>query len=234
MASIDSDILRGWAMKTDLESRDRMAGNCATAALALFAYALAVLGLLHVLRPDYAPATNFVSNYAVGNHGWIMTTFFVAFSLGLVALAAGLYSSGIRSAHLAVGLAALMVTAAGLIVTAIYPTDLPGAPYTRSGDIHELSFRVNAVGILAGVLVISTALAAQPTWRRHRRPLGVLGGLVVVALVTQFATLRKGLPFGLANRFFVATVFAWMMFVAQRIRKATSLPLHPSQVDRTL
>jgi hypothetical membrane protein len=221
-------------MKSVLENRDRMARGCATAALVLFAYALVALAVLHVLRPDYAPATNFVSNYAVGAHGWIMTTFFVAFSLGLLALSASLYSSGARTAHIAAGLAALTVTAAGLIVTAIYPTDLPGAAYTRSGDIHELAFRINVVGILVGVLVISAAVGAQPVWRRYRRTLWALAGLVVAALVIQFATLRKGLPFGLANRFFVVTVFAWMMFVAHRIRTRISSPIDQVPLNRTL
>lgn len=212
-------------MASILDGPDRVARGCATAALALFAYALAALALLHVLRPDYAPATNFVSNYAVGPHGWIMTTFFVAFSLGLLALAAELYSSGVRVAHIAPGIVALTVTAVGLIVAAIYPTDLPGAPFTRSGDIHELSFRVNVAALLVGVLAITAALGADPEWRRHRLASWALAGLVVAALVIQFATLRKGLPYGLANRFFVVSVFAWLVFVAQRLR--TLRPIAP-------
>lgn len=206
-------------------SRPLTARVLAATALGLFVYAAAALAVLHVIRPDYAPATNFVSNYAVGPHGWIMTTFFLAFSLGLCALVAGLYLSGVRGAAGAIGFAALLVTATGLVVTAIYPTDLPGAPYTRSGDIHELSFRVNVVGILVGVLGLSSALSAQPGWRRFRRAPWALAGLVVFALVLQFATLQKGLPYGLANRFFVIVVLAWMMFVAHWLRTRAALPV---------
>jgi hypothetical protein len=121
-------------------------------------------------------------------------------------------------------MAALLVTAAGLIVTAIHPTDLPGSPQTRSGDIHELSFRVNVLGILLGVLALSAVLGARDAWRRDRRALRWLAALVVIALVLQFATLRKGLPYGLANRFFVMVVFAWMLFVAQRLRGIAAQP----------
>jgi hypothetical protein len=41
-------------------------GSLATAAIVCFAYSVIALLILHFLRPDYAPATNFISNYAVG------------------------------------------------------------------------------------------------------------------------------------------------------------------------
>ena len=46
----------------------------ATTAIACFAYFALALLLLHLLRPDYAPATTWISGYAVGPYGWIMTT----------------------------------------------------------------------------------------------------------------------------------------------------------------
>ena len=69
----------------------------ATTAMAFFGYAAIALLTLHFLRPDYAPATNFISNYAVGRYGWIMTTWFLAMSCGLLTLAAWLYTNGLRS-----------------------------------------------------------------------------------------------------------------------------------------
>lgn len=209
---------------------NRLAWGCAVAAIATFSYGIVVLAALHVLRPDYAPASNFVSNYAVGPYGWVMSTFFISFSFGLALLVTGLFASGIRGMLGLAGFAALLVTAAGLIVTAIYPADLPGAPYTRSGDIHELSFRVNVIGILVGVFCISAALGADALWRGQRRMLWTLAVVVAAALVIQFATLRKGLPYGIANRFFVVTVFAWMGFVADRLRR--TVPTQTGQAVR--
>ena len=69
----------------------------ATAAIVCFAYSALALLLLHLLRPDYTPATNFISNYAVGRYGWIMTTWFLAMSCGLLTLAMGLYRNDLRS-----------------------------------------------------------------------------------------------------------------------------------------
>src|SRR5258708_35564602 len=96
----------------------------ATAAICCFAYCALALLLLHVLRADYAPASNFISNYAVGRYGWIMTTWFLGMSCGLLTLAAGLYVSGLRSIAARLGLALLAIASIGLVVSAIYPTDV--------------------------------------------------------------------------------------------------------------
>lgn len=204
-------------MNAALDPSDARAARWATAAFISFVYALLALAALHVLRPDLAPATNFISDYAVGPFGWIMTSFFVTFSLGLVAMVIAARSSGRPRALKTIGLLALCITAIGLIVTAIYPTDLPGAPFTRSGEIHELSFRVNVVGLLVGVVALSLALGREPMWRLKQRVLGVLALNVVAALALQFATLRKGMPYGLANRYFVIAVFAWLLFLTRQL-----------------
>jgi hypothetical protein len=147
-------------MAPELESNTGAVPRRATAALALQACALAALVSLHLLRPDYAPATNFVSDYAVGPWGWVMTSFFLAFSPSLAALIAAPHAAGVRGLPGGLAMCAFVVTAVGLVVTAIFPTDLPRGHCTPSGgDIHEWSFRVNVLGLLVGVLALTLALA---------------------------------------------------------------------------
>ena len=52
----------------------------ATTAIVCFTYFAAALILLHILRPDYAPAKYMISDYANGRDGWVMTTCFLALS----------------------------------------------------------------------------------------------------------------------------------------------------------
>jgi hypothetical protein len=54
----------------------------AGAAIACFTYSALALLLLHVLPPDYAPASHMISDYAVGRYSWVMTTWFLAMSCG--------------------------------------------------------------------------------------------------------------------------------------------------------
>src|ERR1700704_4618805 len=131
----------------------------ATAAIVCFAYSALALLVLHLLRPDYAPATNFISNYAVGRYGWIKTTWFLAMSCGLLTLAMGLYRNDLRSVVARLGLLLLVVASIGLVVSAIYPTDVPGAPSTRSGDIHDMSFLVNVGSMVLATVLLSASFA---------------------------------------------------------------------------
>jgi hypothetical protein len=58
----------------------------------------------------------------------------------------------------------------------------------------------------------------DPPWRSYRRTSLILLSLIAVAFVLQFLTLRKGAPYGLANRFFVCVLFAWFIVTANRLR----------------
>ncbi|MGN6094269.1 MAG: DUF998 domain-containing protein [Luteibacter jiangsuensis] len=196
----------------------------ATAALACFIYATVALLTLHFLRPDYAPATNFISNYAVGRHGWVMTTWFLAMSCGLLALVAGLHTSGLRSITARLGMILLLVAAIGLVVSAAFPTDIPGAPSTRSGAIHDQSFLVNVGSIFIASILLSASFGTHPAWRPFRRTAWILTSLILAGFVIQFLTLHKGMPYGLANRFFVLVLFAWLFGVAFRLRAIASEP----------
>ena len=51
-----------------------------TAAIGFFGYFLAALLLMHVIRPDYTIVDHMISDYAVGQFGWIMTTAFTTVS----------------------------------------------------------------------------------------------------------------------------------------------------------
>lgn len=190
----------------------------ATAAIACFVYSACALILLHVLRPDYAPATNFISNYAVGRYGWIMATWFLGMSCGLLMLVLGLARSGLRSVAARLGLLLLSIASIGLVVSAIFPTDVPGAPSTRSGDIHDMSFLVNVGSIMLATVLLTASFGSNSGWRTYRRTALVLTAMVLIAFVIQFLTLHKGMPYGLANRLFVTVMFAWLLTTSTRLR----------------
>ena len=120
----------------------------ANGAIAGFVYFIAALVLMHLVRPDYTPIDHMISDYAVGSGGWIMTTAFVALAAGCLTLAMAMLRVGPASWSARAGTALLMVAGVGLVVTAIFPTDLETAPTTPTGDIHTLSFRVNVASVM--------------------------------------------------------------------------------------
>src|SRR5512145_1170555 len=112
-------------------STARAATLFGTTAIGCMAYATLALLLMHVLRPDLSPPSHMISEYAVGPFGWLMQTVFVGLSLGCAALLLGLLRNGPTSIGARLGVSLLAIASVGLIVSAIYPMDLPGAPSTR-------------------------------------------------------------------------------------------------------
>lgn len=107
--------------------------------VALFGFLLSTLALLslHFLRRDYSPEHNFLSEYAVGPYGPLMTAVFIMLGLSILALLAGIGSVQNAPSH-RLFLFALLTGAAGLLVMAFCRTDLNDlSPRTRIGSLHD-------------------------------------------------------------------------------------------------
>jgi len=189
-----------------------------SAAAGFFLYFVAALLLMHVLRPDYTIVDHMISDYAVGQFGWIMTTAFVSLSLGCLTLALALFRFGPASWFGRIGAALLLVAFAGLIVTALYPTDLETAPSTQTGNIHAISFLVNIISILLSTICLALSYAWEPHWRSHRAVALAFAVLLIAAFVAQYLTLHKGAPYGITNRLFVAVLTAWLIWNSRSLQ----------------
>lgn len=191
----------------------------ATIAIVFYTYAVLTLLLMHVLRPDYTIRTHMISDYAVGRYGWIMTTWFIAMSCGCQMLMFGLARSGLRTISFKIGAGLLCVASVGLLISAIFPTDLEEAPSTRTGDIHTISFLINIVSIILSLIFLTVCFRSHPQWRSYQKFAIVLTLFVVISFFVQFFTLHRGAPYGLTNRVFVAVLFVWFFITSIRIRR---------------
>ena len=191
----------------------------ATIAIVLYTYAVLALLLMHVLRSDYTIRTHMISDYAVGRYGWIMTSWFIAMSCGCQMLIWGLARSGLKTVLFKIGAGLLCVASIGLLVSALFPTDLEEASSTRTGDIHTISFLINIVSIIFSMIFLTMCFRSHPRWRSYQRIATVLTLLVVITFFIQFFTLRRGAPYGFTNRLFVVVLFVWFFMTSIRLRR---------------
>lgn len=191
----------------------------ATLAIAFYTYAILALFLMHVLRPDYTIRTHMISDYAVGRYGWIMTTWFIAMSCGCLMLIFGLARSGLKTAWFKIGAGLLCVASIGLLISAIFPTDLEEASSTRTGDIHTISFLINIVSVILSMAFLTVSFRGHPRWRSYQKIAIMLTLLVVITFFIQFFTLHRGAPYGLTNRIFVVAIFVWFFITSTRLRQ---------------
>lgn len=196
-----------------------MAKSTTLARLSLVALLIVcfLLASLHVLKADYDIRSFMISHYSVGRWGWIMVSAFVLWGGGLFLLTWSLLLSEHSSWDRRMGAALLFIASAGLVVSGMFNTSLPGMPDTRESDIHDLSFLINVFCFLVAIPLVSVGLRGE-RWRSFRPKAIGLAAFVVLSFAVFFPTRHKGMPYGITNRIFVSALLAWMIALALHLK----------------
>jgi hypothetical protein len=190
-----------------------------------------LLSALHIIKPELDPSWHFISEYAIGDYGWIMVLAFLSLALGYASLFFAIRSQ-LRTVAGRIGLALLLVSALGLTIAAIFTTDpitVSDNAVTTKGTLHNFGGTLGIAMPLAAVLV-GWKLARSPAWLSARLPLFWATGLALVAFLVSFVSFgvmvsRSGGEFGPGvlvgwpNRIEILAYSVWLMVVAlQAIR----------------
>jgi hypothetical protein len=201
-----------------------------TAALLSFAGAatfLVLLAALHFIKPDLDPSWRVISEYSIGNYGWMMVLAFLSLAVSCVSLFVAIRSQT-RTIGGKIGLAFLLVAAAGLIIAAIFTTDPITASrdeLTTHGTLHGLGAALG-IGFPIAAALVGWSLARNEAWSSARRSLLWAGGLAwigflvfALSMVVMFpddGTFGPHVLIGWPNRFMMLAYSAWLMVIAWR------------------
>lgn len=191
---------------------------------------LFLLAILHFIKPELDPSWRVMSEYAIGRHGWVMVLAFLCLAFSCVALFAAIRAQT-QTAGGKVGLAFLLVAAAGMTIAAVFTTDpitASSSELTTHGNIHALGTVLGA-GVPIAAALISRSLTRNRGWSWARRSLvwsAVLAWVgflaFVLANVVMFpddGTFGPDVLIGWPNRFMMVTFSVWLMAVTwQAIR----------------
>jgi hypothetical protein len=209
----------------------RTAARLSLAATATF---LVLLVALHFIKPELDPSWRVISEYAIGDYGWLMVLAFLSLAASCVALFVAIRSQT-RATGGKIGLAFLLVAAAGLIIAAIFTTDPITASQdelTTHGNLHALGAALGT-GFPIAATLIGWSLASNQAWSSARRSLVWSAGLAwigflvfalsMVVMVPDDGTFGPDVLIGWPNRFMMLAYSAWLMVVArQAIQVQTS------------
>ena len=198
------------------ESRKRLDALAAHIALSSVIYYAAVIALLHVLRTDFEPGYRYLSEYARGPYGALMTSTFFVLSAGSLALALGLCRSVASWLRLLPGLVLWLTWACAVFLAGIFTSDLQGTPHTRIGRIHDQMGMVAFSSATVALLLLSLALRWENAWRSVRHPALVLATVALVSflLLDWFGQRNLG---GLDQRVFLVSLLTWMWIIGRRM-----------------
>jgi Protein of unknown function (DUF998) len=193
-----------------------------------------LLAALHFIKPGLDPSWHFISEYAIGDLGWIMVLAFLSLALGYVSLFVAIRSQ-LRTIAGRIGLVLLLVSALGLTIAAVFTTDpitVSEDAVTTEGTLHNLGGTLGIAMPFAAAL-IGWKLARNPAWSSAKRPILWATGLALVAFVVSFISLGvmlsqsggefgPGVPVGWPNRIEVLAYCVWLMVVAWQAIRVSS------------
>lgn len=194
-------------------------------AAALVSAFLILLGLLHVVEPEFAPSHRLISEYSLGPHGWLMRLAFFSLGGGVLALTAAL-----RPALARTPTAGLMVIGVALIGAGIFNTEPLTDPHeTPAHQIHRVCGALVILGFPIVATMVARGLARAPQWASARGLvvgvtvlawLGLVGFLGAVQLLGRPPEAAVGVP----NRLMMIADSLWLVTVARSVISTAPRP----------
>ena len=200
--------------------------------------ALVMLGALHVLSPEFAPSWRMVSEYANGQHGWVLSLMFASWAISAWALGYAIWPQ-VKTIGGKIGLVLLVAAGIGEAMGGLFDINHP---------LHGLAAMVGIPTFPIAAMLISVSLSRTQSWSNARKALLwianltwisvlLMAGTFILMIVTFIqaggdmtadATAVTTLPSGVialvgwANRVLIVVYNAWVMVVASRTAQISS------------
>ena len=173
------------------------------------AYYATVGVALHFLEPEYDPRFHFMSDYAWGAYGWLMTTTFFVLGLAVLTVAVGVRNvhQSPRSARVGFGLlviGALFVCLAGVF---------------RGFPLHDVAGAVGIPSLVMAVLLLSWSFRHATGWQAIHPATFLIAVGMFAALVSMLVDV--GMP-GLQQRAFLSLLLLWLSIVVHSLVRVTA------------
>lgn len=161
---------------------------------------------LHVIqRGSYHPASQAVSELALGRAGWLMAVAFPAAGLGILGFSALIR----RTDPGAVAVPVLgIISAIATMLAAVFRAD-PENVTTTHGTVHQMLGVVSFVTLVAAMFVCARRFRHVPMWQAWALPSLVWGIAAVAAFLLVPTNLLGTDSFGIAQRIFLAVWLSW-------------------------
>jgi hypothetical membrane protein len=173
---------------------------------------LAIVALLHALEPE-TNDTGAISEYALGDYGWLMNIAFVAAGIGFAALAFLLKEALPPSRGARAGQGLLWIGALGWILLGAGNIDREGADTTWHGVVHGIGFFLASPASLVAMFVLARVLRRDPSWAALGRLTRWAAVVALLAFVLAFMDVVEPVTF----RLFVAVLLGWVMLSSAQL-----------------
>jgi len=188
-------------------------------------YFLIAILALHVLVRDHDPITQMMSEYALSPFGYLLSTAFLAWGVGYMALAQGLRARLTSSPRSVAASVVLAIAGLSMFLNGIIPCDPGCGNTTPLGIVHSVLSFPFFFGSLVAILLLLAPFEGDPRWRPVHRAASVIAACTVVAFVVFFAQRAAQLPLtGVTQRLVTMSLLVWFLFVVNHLRTIATGP----------
>jgi hypothetical protein len=196
---------------------------------------LVILFLLHFLEPEFDPSWRMISEYALGNFGWMMSLAFFCWGASVFGLLIALWNS-LQTISGKIARGWMILIGIALFSAGIFKTNpILDTTISTENALHTLSgaFVILTFPIVASL--ISNSLSRNQGWASSKRQLlwGTLlvwfsqiayFGSIIVSMLINPEVVRVGPEVyqGWPNRIMVVVYVTWLIMVARMAKRKSA------------
>ena len=139
-----------------------------------------LLAALHVLSPEFSPSWRVISEYALGQYGWVLSLMFLSWAISswvlMLAIRSQVHTTGGR-----LGLWLLVLAGVGEAMASVFDVTHPLG--------HGIAGLLGVLGFPIAVMLLTVALGRNDAWHGARKPLLWLAHLSWISVVLLVVTL---------------------------------------------
>ena len=173
---------------------------------------------LHFLDPGLSVVNTVLSDYALGDYGWLSRAGDFAAAVGLIAIALGLRSTLAPGKRVAASWVLILLAGFGFIVSGMFDTDgTEATEFTTPGIVHIVGSMVSILGLIVAAWLLRGVFSCDDGYRYLRRT--QLWFAVIISVTAVALILLSGLADGLAQRALVIVMVTWWLVLAVNVRR---------------
>lgn len=192
---------------------------------------LVLLTILHFLKPEIDPSWRLISEYQIGDYGWLMSVAFFTLAVGQVSFFFAIrpFAKGLSGR---IALALILLSIAGFIIVGLFPPD----PITTPRELYSFSMKMHSYAGLPALLgmPLITLFMSWSLLRKSKQWASVFArswllALTIIAWASLIAwnvgssaqNIAPGVPpeqyewIGWPNRVFILAYCLWLIVAAQ-------------------
>ena len=174
---------------------------------------------LHFLDPSLSVVDTVLSDYALGDYGWLSRAAQFAAAVGLIAIALGLRSTLAPGKRVAASWVLLLLAGFGFIVSGLFATDgTEATEFTFNGVLHIISFFVSILGLIVGAWMLRGVFSRDDGYKHLSRTQHWFAVFITVGVLG--IVVLEPVSVGLSQRALLVVLVTWWFVLAANVRRS--------------